>query len=537
LTTLVSACESSRKEPGGGAAVIAGTSGPNVLLPPFIRTTIEREVTELVFDYLAEVGPSLNTLDDKTFGIRLARSWHWANDSMSLAVDLQPQARWHDGMRVSADDVVYSFLIYTSKQIASPIAEQLARIDSVTARDSLTAVFWFNKRYPLQFYDAMSQMQIIPKHVLEKIPLDSLRDRASSVRVVGTGRYRFVSWKHGESVELAADSTNYRGSPGINRLIFKVFQSAGVAVRALLAGEADIYDGVRPDDLKEIERHPDVNVMISTSSDYVLMVFNERDPHDSHRPHPFFSSKGVRLAMTMAIDRDAITRNLFDSLARPAIGPTVSYFVDADARLKQLPFDPVSAGRILDSLGWRMNDRTGIRTRNGKELRFRILVPTSSANRMKAGVLIQEQLKRAGVDIELDQLDAGTFNSRVSARDFDAVLWGWHLGTDASAIRQTWTTNAINGGNNFGSYSSAAFDAHVDSATTTFDRNSGNAQYLRAYQQAIEDAPAVWLYEPKLVMGIHKRIHTAPSRPDAWWYSLADWYIPSDEQIAQDRVK
>ena len=266
MTTLVSACESSRKEPGGGAAVIAGTSGPNVLLPPFIRTTIEREVTELVFDYLAEVGPSLNTLDDKTFGIRLARSWHWANDSMSLAVDLQPQARWHDGVRVSADDVVYSFLIYTSKQIASPIAEQLARIDSVTARDSLTAVFWFNKRYPLQFYDAMSQMQIIPKHVLEKIPLDSLRDRASSVRVVGTGRYRFVSWKHGESVELAADSTNYRGSPGINRLIFKVFQSAGVAVRALLAGEADIYDGLRPDDLNEIERHPDVNVMKMSES-------------------------------------------------------------------------------------------------------------------------------------------------------------------------------------------------------------------------------------------------------------------------------
>jgi peptide/nickel transport system substrate-binding protein len=239
----------------------------------------------------------------------------------------------------------------------------------------------------------------------------------------------------------------------------------------------------------------------------------------------------------MAVDRAAMTSNIFDSLARQAIGPTVSYFVFPEAPLKQVPYDPVSAARILDSLGWKMNDRTGVRARNGRELRFRILFPTSSTNRQKMSVLIQEQLRKAGVAADLDPMEAGTFNSRVAERDFDAVLWGWHLGTDPSAIGQSWTTSAIKGGNNFGSYASSAFDAHLDSAKSTFDLAESKAQYLRAYQQAIDDAPAIWLYEPRLALGIQKRIRTEPYRPDAWWYSLADWHIPADEQIPRDRVK
>jgi ABC-type transport system substrate-binding protein len=97
-----------------------------------------------------------------------------------------------------------------------------------------------------------------------------------------------------------------------------------------------------------------------------------------------------------------------------------------------------------------------------------------------------------------------------------------------------WTSNASK---NLGFYSNRTFDAQIDSAISTFAPAASQQSYQSAYQTAIDDAPAIWLYEPKLVIGIHKRIRTKPYRPDAWWWSLADWYIPPHEQIGRDRIQ
>ena len=514
----------------GGTVIIATTSDADNLFPPLVGQTTARQVTELVYDYLTEVSPSLDTYDDKTFATRLAKSWDWSPDSLSLAVHLHPDARWHDGIAVTSDDVVYTYSIYTNTALGSSMASQLSSIDSVTAADSLTAVFWFNKRYPLQFYDATSQMQILPKHVLGAIPTDSLREAVSSIKPVGTGRYRFVSWKPNESIEVAADSTNYRGAAKIERIIWRIFQSPDLAARSVLLGEADVYDAMRPENVKASETNPNVKVLISPGSDYAFMTFN--------LARPLFQSREIRRALTMALDRAAMTRNVFDSLARPAIGPTISSFVSDDSNLDQIPYDPAAAARILDSLGWRIDPASSIRKKNGRELRFRILIPTSSANRVRMGVLAQEQLRKVGVAVDLDQMDYSAFRSRLGERDFDAAMHSWHLGTSPASIRQIWTSEAAGkDGINYGEYRSPIFDAYVDSAVTTVDPEKSRNFYNRAYQTAIDDAPAVWIYEPKMVLGIHKRIHTEPYRPDAWWYSLGEWSIPNADEIPRDRIR
>jgi len=516
---------------GGGTIVIATTaSDPGPLFPPLVKSTIGREITELVYDYLTETSPSLNTIDDKAFAKRLADSWQWGTDSLSLSVRLRSDARWHDGQPVRSDDVAYTYSIYTDSTVGSSLTEQLASIDSVSTPDSLTVVFWFKKRYPLQFYDATSQMQIVPKHVFGKFPAKSLAEASSSVNPIGSGRYRFANSKQGETIELIADSAKYRGAPGIRRVIWRTFQTPDNAVRALFAGEVDIYDQMRPENVTEAASYPDIRIMESPGSDYAFMTFNLR--------RPIFESRSIRRAITMALDRQSMTTNVFSSLARAGIGPTVSYFPSTDSALEQIPYNPDEASRILDSLGWKRDPKTGMRSKNGKPLHFKITLPSTSANRIRMGVLIQEQLRQAGIAVDLDQMEFGTFNDRLSSRDFDAALASWHLGTDPASIRELWTSDAARpGGNNLGSYRSRTFDAYVDSAVSTFDVSEKKSYYSRAYQEAIGDAPAVWLYEPKLVIGIHKRIQTRPYRPDAWWWSLSDWSIPADQQIDRDRIK
>ena len=195
-------------------------------------------------------------------------------------------------------------------------------------------------------------------------------------------------------------------------------------------------------------------------------------------------------------------------------------------------------GKLSIRLGGDSTRRRASGKKGSAPLRFKILVPTSSLNRMRIAVLLQEAFRKIGVAADLDQMDNAAVSARVDARDFDAALLSWHLGTSPASIRQIWTSVAAgNGGLNYGSYASRTFDTSVDSAVTTLDPEKSKAYYAHAYQTAIDDAPAIWLYETNLTLGIHKRIRTAPYRPDAWWYSLADWYIPPNEQIPRDRIR
>jgi ABC-type transport system substrate-binding protein len=153
-------------------------------------------------------------------------------------------------------------------------------------------------------------------------------------------------------------------------------------------------------------------------------------------------------------------------------------------------------------------------------------------------VLLQEQLKRVGADVVIDELDHNTMVGKLMGRNFDAALMSWHPDPTPSSIRQVWTTTASRekGGLNFGSYESPAFDALIDSATSAHSVAQARTLYHRAYQVFVDDQPAVLLYEPDLVAGASKRIHLANLRPDAWWAGIREWSIPADQRIERDRL-
>src|SRR6202042_696556 len=120
-------------------------------------------VTGLLFDRLAEIGDRMNTIGDGGFQPELADRWAWSADSLSIAFHLDPRARWHDGVPVRSADVRFTYRMDRDSSVGTEITTQIARIDSVTTPDSLTAVFWFHQRYPEQFFDATYQMLICPE--------------------------------------------------------------------------------------------------------------------------------------------------------------------------------------------------------------------------------------------------------------------------------------------------------------------------------------------------------------------------------------
>lgn len=541
-SVLIAACADSKPSQnkggdGGGTLVIATNQDPRILFPPLIASPQARQVAESIYDYLAVVGPGMNTFGDAGFRPRLAESWKWSPDSLSIAFRINPKARWHDRSSPRASDVRFTWQVYTHPQLGSPSAEDLSDIDSVTVADSLTAVFWYHTRSPHQFLDA-SDMMILPRHVFGKIPMDSLREAGVRLDPVGTGRFRFNRWARESSLEITADTANYRGRPGLDRVIWSVAPDNQTAATKLFGGEADLYSGIRPDHVAQVVKNPRLRLVTLPGMSYVFMGFNLRDPKSRQRPHPLFGSRELRRALTMAVDRHSVVSNVYDTLATVALGPTVRAFPTTDTTLRQIPFDPQRASAILDSLGWVTKAGEEFRKRGGKELAFEVLVSGSSQPRLSMAVLMQEQLRKVGVRMRIGRMETTTLRSRFGSRDFDAVMWDWLYGATPNQVRETWGGDAARSehGLNRGGYQSSRFDAYVDSAIAAMNPSAAKRYFTIAYQTIIDDGPAIWLYEPKTVVGLDRRIRTAPMRLDAWWIDLGDWFVPKSEQIPRDRI-
>ena len=521
----------------GGTLIISAPADPDILFPPLVATIEGKRSVDLVFDHLAEIGDSLNTIGDHGFTPVLAEKWDWAADSLSIAFHLNPKARWHDGAPVRAEDVKLTYELTVDPIVNSQVKSNIPDIDSVSVRDSLTPVIWYKRRTPEQFFEAVYNLSILPAHILSKIPRADLKSAEFGRHPIGTGRFRFAKWTPGASVEFVADTLNYRGRAKLDRVITLVSPDYTTAATKLFGGEADFFENLRADNIGEIAKHPQLTTHRRAAFDYGFMAFNLTD-HASSRPHPIFADRGVRRALTMAMDRAAMVKSVMDTLGMLSVGPVTADLGGAPGA-RQIPYDTAAAARLLDSLGWKDTNGDGIREKGGRPLAFTLIVPTSSKVRMDFSVLIQEQLKRIGAKVTLDPLEFNTFVQRQGARDFDATLLAWSADPSPSGgLKQAWGSAGLpsKGGNNYGSYVSPAFDAQVDSGAASFDPAAARRHYAAAYQTIIDDAPAVWLYEPHPFFGIAKRIRPVGVRGDAWWAHLADWTVDPAQRIPRDEI-
>src|SRR5262249_22494700 len=137
-------------------------------------------------------------------------------------------------------DVRFTFDIATDSAVGSQLQAVLRpNIDSVSTPDSLTAVFWFHKRYPQQFFDATYHLLIEPEHLLRSEPRNKLEASAFARAPVGSGRFRFARWQAGTSIEVVADTANYRGRPKLDRVIWSISPDPSTSFTRAFAGEVD----------------------------------------------------------------------------------------------------------------------------------------------------------------------------------------------------------------------------------------------------------------------------------------------------------
>ncbi len=510
-----------------GTLVFAAGGQPDILLPPVSVQGLARDAYQQIFLKLADIGPSMNTLGDRDFQPQLAQRWEWETPTR-LAVHLDPRARWQDGPPVTAADVAFTFQAYTDSQVHAEAGPLLARIASVTARDSLTAVFTYRERYPEMFYDAVYHMYILPRHLLDTVPRPRWATTAFGRAPTGDGPYRFVSWTPGQGIELNADSTFFLGRPHIRRLIWQFVGDQQGAITQLVAGQADALEFLGPlDNLRRVEQVPQLATYPYKSSAYGYLAFNLTTP--------LFSDRAVRRALVQALDRDRMNQSVWAGQAKVPPGPMPQLWSVWDPAIRSLPYDTAAASRLLAQRGWRAAG-PGARLRGGRRLSFELLVPTTSAVRRQYARLIQAQLLNVGVEVRLVELEGNVIQDRLVKGNFDAAMLAYQTDPSPTAsVTQHWGRGAPG---NVGHYDNSTFQRALKAAGHGAGKPEEAARAWREVFDILnDDAPAVWLYSPNLVAAVHRRVTDVQIRPDSWWALVRTWRIPADQLIQRDRVE
>ena len=180
------ACGESNATAGGGTIIVGSAADADALLPGIVRSTQGRIASELLFDRLADLGPSLQTMGDSGFIPRLAQRWSWSTDTLQLTLHFDPDARWHDGQPVRSSDLAFALRMVREPALASSIMPDVASIDSIATPDSVTAVVHFGYRESEQFY-SVSLLVPLPAHLYDSIPAADLRTHPLARAPIGSG--------------------------------------------------------------------------------------------------------------------------------------------------------------------------------------------------------------------------------------------------------------------------------------------------------------------------------------------------------------
>lgn len=516
-----------------GIVVMAMGQEPSAPVPYLgASTTGNADAADQLFLRLAGLGPGARTNGDRVMAPELAREWHRI-DSLTLEFTLHEGARWHDGTPVTARDVVFAWRVIQAPVIGVNRAP-FASIADVQAIDARRVRFRFSRTHAEQVYVAGFLVQPLPAHLLERIPLDSLRTSPFVSQPVGNGPYRFSRRVPGQLLELVAVPDHFRGRPGIGKVVFRFVPDAQARVNLLLAGETDVLGEAPASAMPEIRRHGGFRSVTAPSSLIMYLLFNSKLPGDATRAHPALADVRVRQALTQALDRPVMATSAFGGTTRTprAVRSQAWYWLGNDAAAA--PANPDAARRLLLQAGWRDSDGNGVVDKDGIELSLTVIFPSTSAPRRGVAVQLEQMWRAIGVRAILEPIEGPVWLQRRRAGQFDVDVAAVNQDPSPSSLVESWscTSAAEAGSSNVAHWCDPTFDRLLQAAGTARDPVAG---FRAALQRMGEWQPAAVVAAPANLVAVHQRYENVIVRPSKAWTDLWRWRVRPGADLPRDR--
>lgn len=476
---------------------------------------------------------SLTTLDENLqFAPQLAESWEFAPGDTLLTFHLRKDVFWTDGVPTTSHDVLFTYQLAIDTTVAYPAASRFDQTAKVEVIDDFTVRFHFKRPYPDALFD--TQMPILPKHLLEKIPRAEMAACEFNRKPVGNGPFKLAEWQANQRVVFEANPNYALGRPKLDRLVFQIIPEETVLMTNLLTGKSDMISSLTPLAFKQMEDRarraegrgqdaegdPPIRTVRYPGRNYAFIGWNNARP---------LFAKRVRQALTMAIDKKEIINTLLEGCGQPAIGPLLPFNWAYDKNLRDFPFDPAAAQNLLQQEGWRDSDGDGILDKQGKKLEFSLKTNADNQLRRDIAVMVQAQLKKIGVQANVEAVEWNLLLQQVfEQRDFDALISAWDadFAVNPSPL---WHSAAIANGYNIVSYRNARVDSLLDQARRIADRRVAEPLWYEFQKIIVEDSPYTFLFAQERLAAVSPRVQNVKMDVRSWLANIGEWRIASEE--------
>jgi peptide/nickel transport system substrate-binding protein len=499
-------CKTRVEEPGSVTMIIE--SSPNNLDLRQGTDAQSERVGGLIFDALVK--------KDEHYELQpwLAKSWEQP-DALTWVFHLRDGVRFHDGRPLEAEDVAYtieSLIDGSVGPLVSAKSGSFAAVEKAEAKDRLTVVVHMKRPDAGLLFN-------VSDGLFGVVPRGSGND--FGLHPVGSGPFRFVSAVQDKEVIVernhdywAAATALPAGARRIERVRFEVVPDAITSALELKKGSADVASNVVTLDMVHtLESAPNLKVESGAGSPVVYVTFNVTDP--------LLKDKRVRQAVACAMDRQAIVNAIWRGQARLAntLLPTGHWAAAKDAELAQYPHDVERAQRLLEEAGFPAG-------KDGVRLRLTLKTSTDETTRLMAAVL-QQQLRAAGIALEIRSAEFGTFYADVTKGAFQIYALRW-IGSneDPDIFRYAYASGSFppKGGNR-GRYTNTRVDALLAEAGASSDQRVRKTDYVAVQKILAEELPGIPMWYPNNEVIHTRRIGGIQPRGSGSFDFLRDAWI------------
>lgn len=508
-----------------GLIVTAWIAGPDGLDPVTSISSSSTMIEHLIFSPLVALGSDMRP----RWSTSLATSIDVSDGGRRYLIHLR-QAKWSDGVPLTADDVVFTIRLMMNPDVISGDASYFTLLTSLRALDARTVEIRLSKPSPPFLPNALADVTYpLPKHVLGKFPPGSKAeadfvntDADFSAHPVISGPFR-IERSVSDAYLILARNPSYWGPPSVMpRFAFRVYPQQDSLYAAVDAGEVDVT-GIPPNLWRVRGRLRGAHRFVTWPWNVTFYLLpNFRDPRIA-----FIKERAVRQAMMYALDRTFMTQGILSGQADILDGPIPSFSPYHDPHVKRYAYDPAKARALLESAGWKM--KGGVRVKNGVPLRITLTTGgATDAVASNVAELIQSDFRAVGIDCILENEELQTFFQDVHDSHFELALRGRIPGPypdDYQSFGSDQTRE--NGGNNYGYYDDPALDRAMIAARTAPSEAAARRALDRYQDLAEEQLPAIFLYSNRLgavVPADLEGLDLTPLSPAALPMGLQFWH-------------
>jgi peptide/nickel transport system substrate-binding protein len=485
----------------GGEIVFDVPDDPDTFAVYWLNSAYAAEVTDRVYgDGLVRIG-----YDYKPEPALAEAMPEISADGTTYTFKVRKGVKFHDGKELTAADVEFSYNILLNPDYQGPEKSTVAEIVSVKALDPYTIEIKLKQAFaPFVFGGA--SVNIVPKHIFEKVPVKDMASSELWKSPIGAGAYKFKEWKTGQYTLLERNPEYWEnGKVGVNngvvgpwveRVRIRVIPEENTAMAALEAGELSFRDSVEPSHVDRLRADFKDKLV---GFDWNRMGYGYQTFNTTKFPT---DSKEVRQALSYGLNRKVILEGVMENKASIPAGFIPPIHWTFDKTQTGYAYDPKKAEELIQKAGFKKN-ANGIYEKDGKPLKLQYVGTKGSS--IIEGIALQSQKdwKAIGVDTEIILVDFNTLlDKHMKPGDFNVTFSGLGFSIDphysfnnsfhSSNIRLD--DKGVNQGSNNARYKNPEVDKLIDEGKVTSDINKRLEIYQKAQKMIIDDAPANWIY-------------------------------------------